>query len=225
MKTLAEYYTNLGYPPELWHLGDEHPAIENYAIQLAHRLPLARVLEIGVQSGGFAVPLILAMQDHPKFSYVGIDNGAYATAVDGSVISGYLAELNLNQGYEFLTVDSDTYLKTLPRQEFDLILVDHFKPLYPRDFETIARRQILSADGYLLFHDVLNKAAGVWKDCQKICAAFGYSWQIVSEVPSGLAVVRLNPVREHLEFWRTAKARLRFEISRLAIRLLAIDAV
>ncbi len=215
MKTLAEYYTDLGYPLSVWHLGDEHPAIENYAIQLAYRLPRARVLEIGVQSGGFAVPLIMGMQKHPNFSYVGVDDYSYASAVDGSVISGYLTGFNLNYGYEFVNMDAEAYLQSLSNQQFDLILVDHYKPLYPRDFETIVRRQILSYDGYILFHDVLGKAAGVWKECQKICAAFGYSWEVVSEVPAGLAVARLNPPTGYLDRWKMAVARLNFEFKNL----------
>jgi hypothetical protein len=83
MKTLAEYYTGLGYHPERWHIGPEHPHLEDYAIRLISQLPRGRVLEIGYQSGGFAVPLIMALQNHPGFSYVGIDNGQYATVVDG----------------------------------------------------------------------------------------------------------------------------------------------
>ena len=44
---LSEYYTSLGLTPEQWHVGPEHPYLEEYAIDILSRLPSARVLEIG----------------------------------------------------------------------------------------------------------------------------------------------------------------------------------
>ena len=70
--------------------------------------------------------------------------------MDGSVIAGYLSELDVKCTYEFRNGEAGVFLKTMPWQEFDLILLDHYKPLYPRDFYTIARRRLLSTDGYAL---------------------------------------------------------------------------
>ena len=42
--------------------------LEERAINLLSEMPRARVLEIGYQSGGFAVPVILAMRDRSDFS-------------------------------------------------------------------------------------------------------------------------------------------------------------
>jgi len=67
MVTLAEYYTSLGYTPEVWHIGQEHRHLENFALCLLKQLPRVRVLEIGYQTGGFAVPVILEMQERPDF--------------------------------------------------------------------------------------------------------------------------------------------------------------
>ena len=76
MSELSAYYTALGYPASRWHIGAEHPLLEEYAIRLLATLPRARVLEVGYQAGGFAVPLILAMHARPGFTYVGVDSMA-----------------------------------------------------------------------------------------------------------------------------------------------------
>jgi hypothetical protein len=52
MEALKEYYRSLGYPESRWHIGPEHPHLEDYAIRLLETLPRARVLEVGYQAGG-----------------------------------------------------------------------------------------------------------------------------------------------------------------------------
>jgi len=207
MKTIQEYYANLGYSPDHWHIGTEHPHLEEFAIQLLLQQSQANVLEIGYQSGGFAVPVILACQDHPAFNYLGIDSREYASAVDGAVIAGYLNEIGVNGQYKFETGDAGEFLQTLPHQPFDLILIDHYKPLYPRDFYTIASRQLTRDGGYVLFHDVLGRAANEWRECQLICMAFGYTWRIIPEIPGGLAVAQRTSRRNPLTILKQAVAR------------------
>lgn len=127
MITLPEYYANLGYTPDQWHIGREHPYLENYAPGLLEDLPCAQVLEIGYQAGGFAVPVIMKMQDRPDFLYVGIDNCAYPNAVDPLTIVGYLKQQKVKGDFNFHRADVKDILGRLAPQEFDLILVDHSK--------------------------------------------------------------------------------------------------
>lgn len=190
MGTLAEYYESLGYPQSRWHVGAEHPALEQYAVGLLRRLSRARVLEVGYQAGGFAVPLILAMRDRPDFTYIGIDSMEYGTAVDGSVITGYLEREGVKGKYEFAVGDAGEFLAKRAKSDFDLVLIDHDKRLYPREFRMLLRRGLVSEEGYVLMHDVLGKARRAWEDCAVIARAGGYDHSIVAEVPEGLAVVR-----------------------------------
>ncbi len=189
MMSLAEYYAALGYTSDQWHIGLEHPYLENYALRLIERFPRARVLEIGYQAGGFAVPVILRMKNRPDFVYVGIDNGAYANSVDSSVIADYLRSYQVACQYTFYNGDAGKILPRLVPQGFDLILVDHHEPLYPREFYTIVSRGLIVSGGVVLFHDVFQKAEKAWKECELICRAFGFSSQIVDDIPGGLAVV------------------------------------
>jgi hypothetical protein len=195
MVTLAEYYRALGYTSDRWHIGQEHPYLEDFAIRLLRQLSRARVLEIGYQAGGFAVPIILEMQEHPDFLYVGIDNGAYPNAVDPLVITDYLKLQQITCDFSFRHGDAKEVLSRLAPQEFDLILVDHYKPFYFREFYEIASKGWIAPGGYILFHDVLEKAEAAWKECKVVCQAFGFTWQIVRDVPGGLALVKPNEAR------------------------------
>jgi predicted O-methyltransferase YrrM len=190
--TLEEYYRDLGIPDSHWHIGREHPSLEDYALRLLADLPQARILEVGYQSGGFAVPVILEMQGRTDFEYLGIDSLGYGNSVDGTTIARYLRDQGVTGGYEFAVGDAGQYLKELPHRQFDLILVDHYKPLYARELLTIIRRRLTSPEGYILFHDILGEASGAWKDCTRVCNAYGYAWSIAREVPEGLALVRRN---------------------------------
>ena len=188
-QTLQKYYQCKGFSPKQYHIGAEHPALENFFLQFTKEMTRLHIMEIGFQSGGFAVPVILANEKHLDFTYLGIDSGEYESAVDGGVISTYLEGHNVKCNCEFVKADSGSYLKKMPYRTYDLILIDHYKPLYLRDFYTIARRKLVSPDGYVLFHDVLGRAKSVWEQCKKICIAFGFKWEIVDSVPGGLAVV------------------------------------
>jgi predicted O-methyltransferase YrrM len=223
MITLPEYYESLGYPRGRWHIGNEHPHLEEHAIRLLREMPRARVLEVGYQAGGFAVPVILAMQHRPDFAYVGMDSLAYETAVEAQVIAQYLRQQGVRDCYKFVAGDAGAFLARLPEQQFDLVLIDHYKPLYPRELRTLVRRGLVSPEGCILFHDVLGKARDVWQDCIVIGRAYGYAFSIVREVPEGLAVVRRDrsapslTVGEHLRlpvvhskiFLRQVRERIR----------------
>lgn len=189
MHALADFYEALGYPKSRWHIGPEHPSLETYAIRLLESLPNARVLEVGYQAGGFAVPIIVGLQHHPRFEYVGIDNLAYANAVNGDVIARFLQDQGVTAHYSFAVGDAQRFLRRLPPRPFDLVLIDHYKPLYPHGFLTILQRHLVRPGGYVLFHDVLGRARDVWKDCAVICRRYGCSWRVVAEIPEGLAVV------------------------------------
>ena len=209
MNSLAAYYESLGYGAESWHVGPEHPRLEEAALALLEHMPRKRVLEIGYQAGGFAVPVITAMGARPEFAYTGVDSGAYRNAVSGPVIERYLREREIPGSYRFLTGDALAVLRTLRGQQFDLLLVDHYKPLYPREFRAILALGLASDSAYVLFHDVLGRAEREWEECKLLCEAFGFSWAIRADVPGGLAVARRDAaVRASTSAARRLRARV-----------------
>jgi CheY-like chemotaxis protein len=189
----------------------------------------ARVLEIGYQSGGFAVPMIAAMSKLPGFEYIGVDDCSYSNAVNPKVIAEYLRSEGITEVYQFLQADADQFLRSYTGAPFDLVLIDHAKPLYPRECRTLLRRHMLSPRGYMLFHDVLAKASLSWLRCASICRAYGYAWDIANQVPGGLAVVSKSPdahdrMREPL-IALTEAAHLGQEALLLVSRILAASGV
>jgi len=188
--SLSEYYRAEGILPGKWHIGAEHPKLEEYALEVLRTLPRARVLEIGFQAGGFAVPVIKAMHARPDFLYVGVDSLVYDNAVPGDLIAAYLKSEGITSVYRFLQTDAQSFLSKSQVEEFDLILIDHFKPLYPEDLLTTVRNGLLSPYGAILMHDVLGEARAVAPLCEVIARAYGYSWTVTAIVPAGLAVLR-----------------------------------
>ena len=212
MRTLAEYYAAVGYPPARWLIGPEHPSLEDAAIHLLGSMPAARVLEIGYQAGGFAVPVILALRERQDFRYLGVDSGVYENAVPGEVIGAYLAECGVRSDYRFCTADAGRFVAGLRGQQFDLVLLDHYKPLYPRELFTILDRGLVSPGGVILIHDVLGRAARVWRQCRRICDAFNCTVELVPDVVGGLAAVQ---AAEPGPAWERWAARGEVEVRRL----------
>jgi predicted O-methyltransferase YrrM len=187
---LGEYYRELGLPEHAWHLGPEHPDLERLALRLLDGSVSARILEIGVQSGGFAVPVIAESAGRPGFSYTGIDALQYTNAVPLRLIAGYLDRRGIRGPIRFVEADSTDVLRAMSAGPFDFILLDHYKAKYPLDLYIICARGLLSADGTILVHDVLAHAASAWRICERVCRAFGYTWTIDRAVPNGAAIVR-----------------------------------
>ena len=187
---LAEYYTRSGLPAGSWLVGPEHPALEELGIRILSNTASARILELGVQSGGFAVPVILACAHRDGFAYTGVDNLAYTNAVPLHHIADYLTLRGVTRGLRFVEGDSGPVVQTASSHAYDLILIDHFKPRYPIDFYAICSRDLLSEDGSIVLHDVLGNAAAHWEACKRVCRAFGYDWTIDATVPEGAAIVR-----------------------------------
>lgn len=204
MMPLADYYQGLGFSSKQWHIGSEHPKLEEYAIELLQKMHHPRVLEVGYQAGAFSVPVISAGRALPGFSYLGIDSLAYENSVNGQVIEGYLKREGISHGYRFAVGDAGHFLETLPQKPpFDMILIDHYKPLYAREFHTVLKRGLLSDSGVVLMHDILNKARQAWSDCQRIARAYGYTWTINSDIPEGLAIIRKDPTSQTKPWART----------------------
>lgn len=195
MRTLQQYYTSLGMPEDAWHVGPEHPSLEELAISLLSTTQQARILEVGVQSGGFAVPVVLAAAGRSGFAYTGIDSLDYTNAVPLRLVDDYLRERGVTRNLRFIESDSTQALRTLPARSFDLILLDHYKPKYSLDLFEVCSRDLLGDDGVILLHDVLAHAAAPWRVCERVCRAFGYTWTIDSVVFQGAALVRRNGAR------------------------------
>lgn len=187
-RQIATYYSRLGLPPEAWHIGPEHPALETLGIGIAERL--VRILELGVQSGGFAIPVVMAVHTRDGFSYTGVDNLAYDNAVRLRLIEAFLREAGVTEPLRFIESDSTAVLRATRAGSVDLILMDHYKPKYPIDLYLICSRDLLSVPGAIILHDVLAHAAPEWEVCKRICDAFGYVWTLHPDVPMGAAVVR-----------------------------------
>jgi hypothetical protein len=149
-----------------------------------------RILEVGVQAGGFAVPVILETSKRPGFAYTGVDNLGYTNAVPLRLVEEYLRQSGVTAPLRFIEGDSTTALRAQERHSYDFILLDHYKPKYPIDLWVICARDLLSVRGTIVLHDVLAHAAPQWRACQRICKAYGYVWTIDADVFQGAAIVR-----------------------------------
>jgi methyltransferase family protein len=188
---LARHYRNERVPDDGWHIGPEHPALERAALELLGTLVGRHVVEIGFQAGGFAVPIILALHRDPRFQYLGVDNLAYTNAVPPRVIEGFLRPRVTPGCYEFIQNDSTRFLKTLAPASVDLVLLDHFKPLYERDLLVLCERGIVKPGGVILLHDVHAGAAQAWRNCQHLVRTFNLAVELRADVPAGLAILRI----------------------------------
>jgi len=188
---LVQHYRNEGLPDEAWHIGPEHPALERVALEVLETMVSHHVAEIGFQAGGFAVPIILALHREPGFRYVGVDNLAYTNSVRPTTIDSFLRTRVTSGCYEFIQGDSTRFLKTLAPASIDLVLLDHFKPLYERDLLVLCRRGVIKAGGVVLLHDVYSGAATAWRNCSHLVRTFGLEVDLRADVPSGLAILRI----------------------------------
>jgi predicted O-methyltransferase YrrM len=188
--TLPEYFRDLKLAEDAWHVGPEHPSLEDLGLALLASSSRTRILEIGVQSGDFAVPVILASAGRRGFSYLGVDNREYTNAVPLNLISDYLALHGISQHVRFIEDNSSRVLKTGQPFSFDLILLDHYKPKYASDLYCVCARDLLSEDGAIVLHNVLTHAASAWNVCRRVCRAFRYTWKIDASVRHGAAIVR-----------------------------------
>ena len=187
LERLSAFYAAAGVTADRWHVGPEHPALERVAIAELQRRDGRRVLEIGVQAGGFAIPVIAACARLPGFSYTGVDNHAFPNAVPFSLLRSFLASEGLSG--TFVESDSAAYLAAA-EGPFDLILLDHWKPLYARDLLPILSRPLIAADGVVMLHDVTGVGAGEWPACRAVARACGWEAEIRTDVPGGLALLR-----------------------------------
>ncbi len=188
--SLAEFYRAEGLSDDVWHVGAEHPSLENAALEILEEMTSCRILEVGVQSGGFAVPVVLAVAARRAFAYSGIDNLQFTNAVPLRLIESFLRHSGVTGPLRFVEGDSTTELFRATPDSYDLILLDHYKPKYPLDLYLVFSRKLLSRGGIVLLHDVLTHAAPDWKICQQVCEAFGYVWTVRADVSQGLAIVR-----------------------------------
>ena len=214
---LMRFYLDRGLAPGQFWFGREHPALEEAALRLLATRSRVRVLEIGYQAGGFAVPVITSLHRTPGFHYTGLDSLAYPNAVTSELLTEYLTLQGVAPDrFRLLKVDAWDFLMTCP-ETFDLILIDHVKSLYPRELETVLSRRRVAAGGLVLLHDVLEKATEAWVECARICATFGCRWHVDGEVPAGLAIVEAGEATRSFPTTMVGlKLGLRFAARRLA---------
>src|SRR5262249_28867011 len=148
-----------------------------------------RMLEVGVQAGGFAVPGIVALHTRPTFTYTGVDKLLYTNAVPLRYVESYLRRVRVTPPLPFVEGDSTTVVRPPGPHSLDFVLLDHYKPKYPVDLLHICANGALSAHGTIVLHDVLTHAAPDWPICEAICRAYGYRWWIDSDVSQGAAIV------------------------------------
>ncbi|MBM3779079.1 MAG: hypothetical protein FJW23_12745 [Acidimicrobiia bacterium] len=210
-QSLSAFYEQRGVPADAWHIGPEHPALENVAIDLLGRLPGRQVLEVGVQAGGFAAPVIAAARDWPGFEYTGVDNHAYANAPPFALLQAFLQERGIVAPVRFVHSDAGAFLSGAGPDSFDLILLDHDKPCYPRDLHLVLSRNLLRAGGVVLIHDVLGNARDAWRVCQRVARLHGCATEVRADVPEGLGMVRYgerSPASSATRAWMGARLSL-----------------
>ncbi|MBN1980892.1 MAG: hypothetical protein JW795_05135 [Chitinivibrionales bacterium] len=193
---LIQFYHDKGLTSDQFWLGPEHPALENLAIEVLSKKKSKKVLEIGYQAGGFAIPLILQFKDDDDFRYTGVDSLAYANSVNGATITQYLLSQHVGETkYDFVIQDAQRFLNA-QSQKYDLILIDHLKKLYPRALKSIIKKNLLADKGTIFLHDVLKRAEKAWMRCASICKLNHLTYEILSDIPAGLAVVEKGEVKK-----------------------------
>ena len=100
-----------------------------------------------MQSGGFAVPVILVAARRERFAYTGVDNLEYTNAVPLRYIAAYLGLHGITRGLRFFEGSAGPVVRAASSQLYDLILIDHYKPRYPIDLYALCSRGALSDDG------------------------------------------------------------------------------
>lgn len=203
---LHEWYLRNGVQDGEFCLGPEHPAMEDIAITLLEKRPTKRILEIGYQSGGFAIPVIAHFAQSPGFQYTGIDNLEFHASRPGGWEFSHLGECLDEIGvprdvYQFHTGDAKEFL-TECTDKYDIILIDHLKALYVRELRVVLQHKLIDPEGFILLHDVNKRASQAWNDCKKWCQCFGCTWAIHDEVASGLAVVKSPSGYSSKGFWQ-----------------------
>ena len=199
LNDLRTFYENQGLSSADYHIGPEHPGLEEKAIQLIQDHPLPKILEIGYQSGGFSIPIILTLYGKRGFSYVGIDNMQFNESINSKWNVDLLNNFLLLKGvdkhcFKFHIGDSGEFLKKC-NDHYDLILIDHMKALYPRELRMIFRRRLICKGGVILLHDVLKRAKMAWEKCRRICKTYNCSYEIDENIVLGLAILRPDPDR------------------------------
>ncbi len=206
-KKIIEFYKREGLGPKQYHFGDEHPRLETVIQEILAGQPGKRFLEIGFQSGGTAFPVIHVFEGEYSFFYTGVDNLQYHNAVSVELLKKYLHENGVRSDcWEFLVGDATKVLSGL-KHPYDVILIDHYKPLYLDALKAILFTGLLKENGVILFHDVLDKAEQAWVDCSSLLHKFKFETEIRDDVPSGLAIARAQgPVK--VSFWQRVFRRL-----------------
>lgn len=187
---LVKFYEQRGFGPRDFHIGGEHPRLRNTIINYLDEARARSILEIGYQSGGCSVPMIRHMNKGGEFRYVGVDSLKYHNAVDGKVISEFLAEVGVPPDrFTFAVSDAGDFVKEVDGP-FDAVFIDHFKPLYKRELLTVLERDLVNQDGYIFMHDITEKASEIFQECAPLLKAHRYDVEIRADVPGGLAIAR-----------------------------------
>jgi len=197
LSNLRKFYVDQGLHDKDFHIGPEHPGLEEKALLLVKDIPAPRILEIGYQSGGFSIPMIVTLFKNQGVTYEGIDNLEFNESINSRWQPRFLEEFLEKEGvdnscFTFNNGDGAEFLKQCDHQ-YDLILIDHLKALYPRELKLILQNHLIKEGGFILLHDVSIRAKVAWEKCSKICDSYGCQYEVDENVVSGLAIVKPGP--------------------------------
>ena len=156
------------------YVGPEHPRLEMFVIALSRLTGASNILEVGYLCGGLMFPVVQHLARRgSNWRYVGIDLEAelgaegelyYASELIPQVLE--TSGVDFRDNLFFLIGDAEevirTRLKEIASDEFDLIIIDHAKPLYPSCYRALLDLGYVGARTPVVFHDIFSYAKHEW---------------------------------------------------------------
>lgn len=154
------------------YVGPEHPVLETFAISLAKTIRARKVLEVGYQCGALSFALVEHLaRNNEHWSYYGIDiEEIYANELcyASSLVPEMLDRMGINHGGRLRFYWGDARqivpkLADIEKVPFDLVLIDHDKPLYLTCYESLLDSGLIAPNAPVVFHDIYTYAKVEWR--------------------------------------------------------------
>ncbi len=176
-----------------FHIGSEHPLFSGYISHVLSMNNIRTCLEVGYQCGGLTIPSAKALIEKNKnTTYFGLDKQDDANSKGNHrFIFDYLKEKGVDVERIHLYIgDANELIETCFSEcsadfFFDMVIIDHAKPLYQPCFELLDEKALISEESIIFFHDIFTYARKEWNSLKNIP---GYYWIEIPLIDGGLGL-------------------------------------